>query len=81
MCQRRFKWWPDPPTAPSDPNDPTVNFVEWPLPDAFAALSVTGIEGWRCGSYEGDAATSLLETFGRANQSTIFTEDDANYRL
>ncbi|CAN5150685.1 hypothetical protein BH18ACT5_BH18ACT5_02190 [soil metagenome] len=64
-----------------DPNDPTVNFVDWPLPDAYAGLSETGIEGWRCGSYEGDAATSLLEIFERANQSNIFTEGDANYRF
>jgi len=64
-----------------DANDPTVNFVDWPLPQGFADMAELGIEGWRCAAYEGAEGQDLLAIFGEANQNTFFTDGDVNYRL
>jgi hypothetical protein len=64
-----------------DANDPTVNFLDWPLADAYADMSETGVEGWRCAAYEGEQAQSLLEVFSGANQATYFTADGVDYRF
>ncbi|MGI8517970.1 MAG: hypothetical protein ACR2ME_06490 [Acidimicrobiia bacterium] len=64
-----------------DANDPTVNFVDWPLPQGFADMGELGIEGWRCATYDGTEAQDLLAIFGEANQNTFFTDGDVNYRL
>ena len=62
-------------------DDPTVNFVDWPLPQSFADMQELDLEGWRCATFEGAEAEELLAGFERANQSTYFTEGEVNYRL
>jgi hypothetical protein len=64
-----------------DPNDPTVNYAEWPLPQTFDEMTPLDIEGWHCSSYEGAEAQDLLAIFSQANQQTYFTDGDVNYRM
>lgn len=62
-------------------DDPTVNFVDWPLPQSFDEMQELELERWRCATFEGTESDDLLAGFERANQSTYFTEGEVNFRL
>ena len=57
-----------------------VNVQPWPIDVGFDEMSDIGF-GWRCASYEGEEAQSLLGLFEGANQVTTWDEGGTEYSI
>lgn len=64
------------------PPDPAVATTEpWPLRMSFDQMADTTGFGWRCASFDGAEAQSLLDVFGQANQATMWDDGSAQYQI
>ena len=66
------------PQVAADPE--FVDVRPWPLSVPFSEMADTGF-GWRCASYEGDQAQSLLEMFAEASQVTTWDDGASQYSI
>ncbi|HKY49030.1 MAG TPA: hypothetical protein VJQ79_13720 [Acidimicrobiia bacterium] len=66
------------PQAPVEPD--FVNVQPWPLDVAFDEMTDIGF-GWRCASYEGAEARTLLGLFAGANQVTTWDDGETEYSI
>ena len=66
------------PQAPAEPD--FVNVQTWPLDVDFVGMTDIGF-GWRCASYEGAEAQTLLGLFAGANQVTTWDDGDTEYSI
>ena len=57
-----------------------VDIRPWPLSVAFNDMADIGF-GWRCASYEGDQAQSLLGMFAEASQVTTWDDGASEYSI
>lgn len=65
-----------------NPPDPEFSTTRpWPLPVSFDEMSETTGFGWRCASFEGADAETLLTEFQQANQLTLWDDGTAEYQL
>lgn len=66
------------PQAPVEPD--FVNVQPWPLDVAFDEMTDIGF-GWRCASYDGAEARTLLGLFAGANQVTTWDDGETEYSI
>jgi hypothetical protein len=66
------------PQFPAEPD--FANVQPWPLDVGFDEMTDIGF-GWRCASYEGDEAQTLLGSFMSANQVTTWNDGDTEYSI
>jgi hypothetical protein len=66
------------PQAPAEPD--FANVQPWPLDVSFDEMTDIGF-GWRCASYEGPEAQTLLGLFAGANQVTTWDDGNTEYSI
>lgn len=66
------------PQFPAEPD--FANVQQWPLDVGFDEMADIGF-GWRCASYEGAEAQTLLGVFAGANQVTTWDDGAAEYSI
>jgi len=66
------------PQMPAEPD--FANVQPWPVEVGFDEMTDIGF-GWRCASYEGDEAQTLLNLFAGANQVTTWDDGGTEYSI
>ena len=63
-------------------SDPAfANSRPWPLSVRYEEMAESGLPGWRCASFQGDEATTLMAEFNQANQETTWDDGSTAYSM